>query len=443
MTESAAYSLRNYTWRQFKSNKLALIAFYFLILLVAIALLAPVLANDQPLYVKLQGHHFFPALSSAQNIEYNNSNNGEHILLQKDITNWKQIDCDYILFPLITYGPGKSDLLNADYVSPWEKQNFKNSKGQIVDMPFRFRHFLGTTQRGEDVLAGLVHGTRISLTIGILSMGLASLIGLLLGSLAGYFGNSDIKISRGEYWCTLAGLIPAYFYSFYLRSTILTDSLGESLVMFSCQFIVSCFVFILVLTAFFFTGKYLLQGFSFFKTEVGVPIDSWVSRTVEIVMSLPTLLLIITISAIAKPSIANIMLIIGCVQWTGIARFTRAEFLKIRNLEYIQAAKALGYSHARIIFFHALPNALAPAMVSIAFGIASAILIESSLSFLGVGVPADLVTWGSLINAGRQNFNAWWLIVFPGLCIFITVLIYNLIGEGLRDALDPRLQQQL
>ena len=135
------------------------------------------------------------------------------------------------------------------------------------------------------------------------------------------------------------------------------------------------------------------------------------------------------------------MVIIGSTSWTEIARFTRAEFLKIKNLEYIQAGQALGFNEVRIIFKHALPNGIAPALVAIAFGIASAILVESGLSFLGIGVPPDVVTWGSLVNAGRENFQAWWLVIYPGLAIFITVTIYNLLGEGLRDALDPRLKK--
>ncbi len=135
------------------------------------------------------------------------------------------------------------------------------------------------------------------------------------------------------------------------------------------------------------------------------------------------------------------MIIIGLTTWTEIARFTRAEFLRIRQLEYIQAAESLGYSDLRIMLKHALPNGMAPALITIAFGIASAILIESGLSFLGIGVPSDTVTWGSLLSAGKQNYNAWWLVVFPGLAIFITVTVYNLLGEGLRDALDPRLKK--
>ena len=134
------------------------------------------------------------------------------------------------------------------------------------------------------------------------------------------------------------------------------------------------------------------------------------------------------------------MIIIGITSWTGIARFTRAEFLRIRSLEFVQAAESLGFSSLRTIFKHALPNALAPVFVSIAFGIASAILIESGLSFLGIGVPDDIVTWGSLLNTGRQNLEAWWLIIYPGIAIFLTITIYNMIAEASRDALDPRLK---
>ena len=132
------------------------------------------------------------------------------------------------------------------------------------------------------------------------------------------------------------------------------------------------------------------------------------------------------------------MVIIGLTSWTEIARFTRAEFLKVRELDYISAAQALGYSNRRIIFKHAFPNSIGPVFVTIVFGIASAILIESGLSFLNIGVPDDVVTWGSMLNMGRVEPEAWWMIIFPGIAIFITITIYNLIGEGLRDAIDPK-----
>ena len=168
--------------------------------------------------------------------------------------------------------------------------------------------------------------------------------------------------------------------------------------------------------------------------------DTFVSRGIELLNSIPWLLLIITITAVVERSIWIVMIIIGVTGWTGIARFTRAEFLRIRSLEFVQAAESLGYSSIRTIFKHALQNSLAPVFVSIAFGIASAILIESSLSFLGIGVPDDIVTWGSLLNLGRQNLEAWWLIIYPGMAIFITITIYNMIAEASRDALDPRLK---
>jgi len=180
--------------------------------------------------------------------------------------------------------------------------------------------------------------------------------------------------------------------------------------------------------------------FEWLNKEVSVPMDTFVSRGIELLNSIPRLLLIITITAVVERSIWIVMIIIGITGWTGIARFTRAEFLRIRSLEFVQAAESLGYSSIRTIFKHALPNALAPVFVSIAFGIASAILIESGLSFLGIGVPDDIVTWGSLLNLGRQNLEAWWLIIYPGMAIFITITIYNMIAEASRDALDPRLK---
>jgi len=182
--------------------------------------------------------------------------------------------------------------------------------------------------------------------------------------------------------------------------------------------------------------------FAFLTKKVLYLVDLIISRMIEILNFIPFLILIISIAAIAKEkSIINLMVIIGLTFWTGIARLTRAEFLRISNLDYIQAAKSMGFKEFRIIFKHALPNGIAPSLVAIAFGVASAILIESALSFLGIGVPPSTVTWGSLLSAGREQFSAWWLVIFPGLAIFLTVTIYNLLGEGLRDALDPRLKK--
>ena len=168
-------------------------------------------------------------------------------------------------------------------------------------------------------------------------------------------------------------------------------------------------------------------------------IDLCVSRLFEFMLVFPTFFLLLTIAAIInKPNIFYTMLVIGCTSWVSLARLTRSEFLRVRQLEYVAAAVALGSPTRRIMWRHILPNALAPVLVSVVLGIAAAMVMEAALSFLGVGVPADLVTWGSLLQEVRSNTSAWWLAVFPGLAIFLAVMAYNLVGEGLRDALDPR-----
>ena len=154
----------------------------------------------------------------------------------------------------------------------------------------------------------------------------------------------------------------------------------------------------------------------------------------------PTFFLILTIVAFLGANIFFVMIIIGLTGWMGIARLVRGEVLRVRNMEYVTAANSIGFGPARTIFRHVLPNSLAPVLVSVAFGVAGAILTESALSFLGLGVPLEVVTWGSTLNASRSAVFAWWLAIFPGMAIFLTVVSYNLIGDGLRDATDPRLK---
>jgi peptide/nickel transport system permease protein len=205
----------------------------------------------------------------------------------------------------------------------------------------------------------MVHGTRISLTIGIVVVVIQLTVGILLGGLAGYYGG----------W-----------------------------------------------------------------------VDLVLSRFFELMLAIPTFFLILTAAAVFPPSIYNVMAILGLTGWMGIARFIRSEFFKLRGLDFVTAARGLGLPATAIMFRHLLPNALAPVLVSASFSVASAILAESGLSFLGIGVPADVVTWGSILAVSEQNTFAWWLAVFPGFAIFWTVTVYNLLGDGLRDALDPRLR---
>ncbi len=166
--------------------------------------------------------------------------------------------------------------------------------------------------------------------------------------------------------------------------------------------------------------------------------DTLLSRLIEIVICFPFLFLILAVIAFLPPSIYNVMIVIGITRWTDIARYTRAEFVRLKGREFTEAAKALGASDRKIIFRHILPNSLAPVLVTATFGVANAILIEAALSFLGLGTQPPTPSWGGVLASAREQDFAWWLTTYPGLAIFVTVTAYNLLGEGLRDASDPR-----
>lgn len=170
--------------------------------------------------------------------------------------------------------------------------------------------------------------------------------------------------------------------------------------------------------------------------------DSLLMRFVDLVLSFPTLYLLITLVALVGPSIFMLVLVMGGLGWTGTARIVRAEFLRLREQEFSEAARAIGAGNLRIMFRHLLPNAMAPIIVATTLGVPGVILGESALSFLGLGVLPPEMSWGTLVNAGLPFFRtAWWLPIFPGLAIFLCVLGFNFLGDGLRDALDPRLKR--
>lgn len=332
---SQAGGLWSDVWRRFKLNPIALSGFYIVCALVLMALLADFIANDKPYYTDYKGKAYFPIFRSY--LVGLKLGQWPAELLNVD---FKKLDGSRSIFPPIPYRA-----TNINLLEPLE--------------PPSARHWLGTDKLGRDVLAGIIHGSRISLSIGFVAVGVAVLIGVVVGATAGYFGSWE---------------------------------------------------------------------------------DLLISRLFEVMLSIPTFFLLITVAALVPPSIFLTMLIIGLTSWVGIARFTRNEFLRIRNVDYVTAAIALGVSDRTVMFKHILPNALAPVIVSVVLGIAGAILVESSLSFLGIGVPAQLVTWGSILNEASTTTYAWWLAVFPGFAIFITVLSYYLVGEGLREVLDPRLR---
>ncbi|MFN4123615.1 MAG: ABC transporter permease [Flavobacteriales bacterium] len=425
-----------------KSSKQVIFALIVIGNIFFLALFADLIATDQPLYVKYKGHSYYPAVSHIINPTRTDSiidpQTGAIEILQFDLVEWKTLETDFILFAPIPYSPGKPDKLNRDYVSPGDLQKMKLPNGQIVESSFRFRHHLGTDQVGNDLLATLIHGSRLALQVGLISIFIASSIGIMLGALAGYFGNFGFRISRSAYYFGVLGLFPAIFYAFIFRSASLSLSFEEGYSSAIFNLLLSITVFIAILALFMLSGR-LFHFIPFLKRKTNVPVDAIVSRLIEIMNSLPRILIIITIAAVFKDkSLGLVIAIIGLTSWTGIARFTRAEMMRQSRLEYVEAAKSLGISEWGVIFKHALPNAFAPVMIEIAFSVAAAILLESGLSFLGIGVPDDVSTWGSVLSSGRQQFDAWWLVIFPGLAIFLTVTSFNLLGDWLRDMLNPK-----
>ncbi len=247
--------------------------------------------------------------------------------------------------------------LLAPWLAPYDPNLIDLQQVLMAPSP---AHLLGTDTLGRDVLSRIIFGARISLLVGFVAVGIATLIGVLVGSLAGYYG----------------GIV-----------------------------------------------------------------DQALMRLVDLMLCFPTLFLILAVIAVLGPSIWNIMVVIGVTGWMGVARLVRAEFLSLREREFVVAARALGASDARLIWRHLMPNALTPVMVSATLGVAGAILTESALSFLGLGVQPPTPSWGNILTMGKDNIEiAWWLSVFPGLAILVTVMSYNLLGEGIREAIDPRLR---
>lgn len=411
--------------RQFRKKTVAVLSFYIACSLGFVALFAPFLANEKPIVCKYEGNLYFPVFKQI-GVDFGIGQFPQELLNAK----WKQLEYDFAIWPLVPYLPLNQDDKNTQSVSPLAKQDVPSTK---------WKHWLGTDELGRDVLAGMIHGTRIAFTVGIVSMFIASILGILFGSLAGFFGDENFRMSRGRMWLNILFFFIAIFYAYGTRSYILSDALSESFAGFLLQALISIAIFIAVMGV----ANLLaipLKKIPYFKQHVGFPMDLTISRSMEILVCIPTFFLILLVLAtVKKPNIYIIMVIIGLTSWTGIARYIRAELLKIRSLEYIEAAQSLGFSKARTLLKHAIPNALSPVLIAIAFGIASAILIESSLSFLGFG-SGETVTWGALLSTARQSPQAWWLAIFPGFAIFITVTIFNLIGDGLTDAMDPRLK---
>jgi peptide/nickel transport system permease protein len=253
---------------------------------------------------------------------------------------------DWGIFPPVPYGPLQSKVEGGI---------------EALGSPSN-RHLMGTDDRGRDVLARVIHGTRISLLVGFVAVSIYVAIGILFGAVAGFYGG----------W-----------------------------------------------------------------------MDSVISRVIETMMSFPTFFFILAIQGLLqRSSIVQIMIVIGLTRWTDVARLVRGEVLKVKNENYILAARSMGLSNVRILLRHVIPNSMGPVMVAASLGVAGTVLIEAALSFLGFGTPPPTPSWGEMLTQAYEHPQCWWLMALPGFALFSTVLAYNLIGEALRDAVDPRLMYQ-
>ena len=308
---------------------------------------------------------------------------------------------------------------------PLAKPNLDSLRPQEV--PSLGIYLMGTDDLGRDVFARMLQGAWVSLTVGFVAVGISVLIGIFMGGIAGYFGQHNIRVEH----ILLTGLFVA----------------GAALVVF--DFIPTGVILLLLAFAQIYYLRHTKKSFrhktlpiwaSFMRINT-ISLDTIIMRIVDIMLCFPSFFLILTVVALLPASIYNIMIVIGLTSWMGTTRFVRAEFLSLRELDFVAAAKALGVNNFRIIFRHIMPNAIAPVLVSATIGIASAILTEAGLSFLGFGVPPPHATWGNILSNGKNFiFDAPWLTFIPGIAILIVVLSFNLFGEGLRDVLNPKLR---
>jgi len=290
-------------------------------------------------------------------------------------------------------------------------------------------YLFGTDDLGRDVFARMLQGAWVSLTVGFVAVGISVLIGIFMGGLAGYFGQHHIRLNH------------------LMWIAFLTAGLG----LLSTNHVYSgaiVIIGVLLYTIYLLfrkkpPGKKQQPLWLGILQKKAISVDTLIMRFVDIMLCFPSFFLILTVVALLPASIYNIMIIIGMTSWMGATRFVRAEFLSLREQDFVAAARALGLSNFRIIFRHMMPNAIAPVLVSATIGIATAILTEAGLSFLGFGVPPPHATWGNILSDGKRFiFDAPWLTFIPGFAILVVVLSFNLFGEGLRDVMNPKLRER-
>lgn len=283
-------------------------------------------------------------------------------------------------------------------------------------------HFLGTDHLGRDVLANLLFGFITGFLVALPVMLVAMAIGILVGSAAGFYGNRQLKISRASLVCFFLWFLAELYAVLFLWP----NTSGNKTIFLIIGVMLGFILLFLLLDN-------MLKTVGFLHKKVPVPIDELVLKVMELLSSVPRLVLILALSALVSPGLGSVVLLLSLTYWAGPARLVRAEVLRIKQLPYIEAAKVSGLPNRRLIFRHILPNAAAPLWVAFSFGLSSLLGLEAALSFLGLGLPPEMPSWGHMLADARQHPEAWWLIFFPALALCITILAIQTLGNYFRE----------
>ncbi len=331
-------------WNKFKSNRRAYISLLILFYSYIFSLFSPLLMNNKPLMIHYNGDYYFPIFKFYPSSKFGDVEqtepNYKFLARQPQFQNSE----NYIVFPIIPFG------VNEDNLSSLEEGSNPPSKPSL-------RHWLGTDDRGRDVMTRIIYGYRLAMTFSLILVILEILLAAVIGGIQGYYvGNVDLIFQR----------------------------------------------------------------------------------VIEILSAIPFLYLILIMGAFFGRSFSVLLITYGSLSWIGLSYYMRGEFLKLRNLAFVDAARSMGVPSRSIILRHLLPNSLTPLVTFLPFILISAISVLSALDFLGYGIPAPNPSWGELIGQGRERLSAWWLITFPSIALFLTILFAAFVGEGLRDAFDPK-----
>lgn len=346
---------------------------------VFIALAGPLISNDKAIICKENGKWSFPVFKNE---------------IKTDV-------CDWSIKTLIPYSYQSIDQNNRKK-GPFDQQEISS---------LYYRHWLGTDTLGRDVMAGMIRGARISFVVAFCSLLIAFMIGMLVGYLMGLLGDDQLKLNLLQIIFSIGGLLLVGFYQL------------------NKAWLISIIILILSLLLIFFSGRIKIER------NYAIPLDWILMKKIELFKTIPGLfLLLFFLTLFSQPSYWNIILIIGLTAWTGIARFVRAELLKIKQSDFYLSSKSFGQSMWSFFWNNAFKNVLPPITIALAYGFSATVLVEASLSFLGIGIPADEVSWGGLLSEARKNFSMWWMAIFPGIAIYLVLICFNQLAKAINNS---------